>query len=171
MQWWMVMFMISMGIWKETKDGSRGSFFSKSNMIRWVSTRYTSPNCEIKAFVWKGKVWRTSRVDMVVGDCLRSSISLYLWASRAWGLCTFLRSGAQGIWEMTSTLGWCIIRGSPVDSWVDSKVVGKVSEDIPYWRLWVCKMISSSVVRRILWSMVLPGWDWPGWGKHSRCCG
>jgi hypothetical protein len=35
-------------------------------------------------------------------------------------------------------------------------VVGNGSWDVPYWQLRVCNKISSSVVRRILWSVVSP---------------
>jgi hypothetical protein len=39
-----------------TKDGSRGSSLSKSNVNRRVSVRSTTLDCESNAFHWEGKV-------------------------------------------------------------------------------------------------------------------
>jgi hypothetical protein len=56
MQRWMVVFLILIGIYNVTKDGSRGYALSKSNVIRQVSMGSTTPNCGSNSFHWEGDV-------------------------------------------------------------------------------------------------------------------
>jgi hypothetical protein len=73
---WTVVFLILKGIWKETSEGRHGSMLSKSKVIRWVFVGSTTPNCESKAFLCEGKLWRTSNTNMGADDCTRLSIRL-----------------------------------------------------------------------------------------------
>ena len=63
-------------IWKEMVDGMCGSPFSVSNVINLESEGSTAPRVASKAFRYVGHVLSTSRADMVVRVCAKSSTML-----------------------------------------------------------------------------------------------
>jgi hypothetical protein len=71
-----MMFLIVTGIYKATNKGSRGSELSKSKVMRRESEGLTSPNVDSKAFHCEGKVCKTTRTDMVIGDWANSLMRL-----------------------------------------------------------------------------------------------
>lgn len=111
---WIGWLHILIRIWKATSDGKHGWLSSKSKMIRRVSNGSNNPKVERNIFLWDGKVWRTSKIDMTVGYSSKSSTSFYKCVSIAWGLFTFVCNGIWAIWVVVSVLGWRMINGFSV---------------------------------------------------------
>jgi hypothetical protein len=57
-------------------QGYREFTLSRSKVMSRVSTGSTAPKAESSDFCCVGKVWRTSRTNMVAGDCAKSSTKL-----------------------------------------------------------------------------------------------
>jgi hypothetical protein len=49
---------------------------SRSKVMSLVSAGSTAPKAESSDFHYVGQVWRTSKTDMAVGDCAKSSTKL-----------------------------------------------------------------------------------------------
>ena len=69
-------FWIDTRIWKEMVDGIHGSPSSVLDVTNFESEGSIAPREAIKAFCYIGKVLSTSRADMVVGVCAKSSTML-----------------------------------------------------------------------------------------------
>ena len=73
---WIVIFYTDTGIWKETMEGSRGVALSKLKDIRCVLVGSIAPNAKRMAFHCFGHDCNTSKADIAVGDCAKSSMIL-----------------------------------------------------------------------------------------------
>lgn len=70
------------GIWKATDEGNGGcSNASTGKIIKRPSEGSTTPKSVSRYFFRDGHEWRTSNVDMVVGDYTKLSTILYVWVA------------------------------------------------------------------------------------------
>ena len=68
---------------------------STSKTINQLLEGSSVPMADSRAFHYEGQDWKSSRVEMVAGDCTKSSTTLYEWA--AFPEVAFRHSGPLGI--------------------------------------------------------------------------
>ena len=91
-------------IWKATDEGNgECSDVSTGKTIKRSLEGSIAPKAVSRAFFWEGHDWRTSSVDMVTGDCTKSSTILYVWATQLEE--ALRRNGPFEIIGIDSTLG------------------------------------------------------------------
>ena len=71
MDQWMMMSLTMTDTWKATDEGSHGSPLSRSKVMRFTLKGSKTLSTFNNSFRWEGNYWKTSRVDMMVGDCAK----------------------------------------------------------------------------------------------------
>lgn len=143
---WTVAFLMETGIWNTTDEG-RGGFsdLSEWKKIIWLSWGSMEPKVDNRTFRWDGNVWRTSSVDMAVGDCTKSSIMLYVWATLAKAS---LQPNRHLILGITSNFSWGVYKVFLGDDRGSMKTLGwdlvtEFANGLLYWRNQVWRLTLS----------------------------
>lgn len=166
---WMVMFQTMTGIWKATKEGSRGSELSKSKVIRRESKGSTVPNVDSNDLFCKGHVCKTSSIDTIVGHCAKSSSMLgciQCGRSRVWRHVVLTTASLKKdiFKHLENATGWRIVElRYCLVGWVEGPISCCVATT-PWWGNGLCKTVVGGNSGKFCWTYGVP------WGAGGLGC-